>query len=269
MDFHVKEFFRQFSDETPPGSFHQVIALHDAPDVDWKNFREMIPMLPKGWYELARLDPRDRIEFTRDYWLEKLPYRTHFSEFLVRFFDNLDDIGVFITRQKFDDPYEAFLVYSLKENSGFYRGGIPAKESQLDQLQRQFPDVILPADYRAFLQIHDGFWKTTDCTGVIRSRDMKGIYDSFQGTLAKEEAPKMANGAAINPKSLLPFYESFGMPFFQCFLADWYPEEEMGNVYYSGITKTISSPIGNESSPENMAFPTFLDWLMFYLERVN
>ena len=269
MDQHVREFFRQFSDETPGGTFHKVIALHDAPDIDWKTFSKCIPALSKGWYELSRLNRRDRIDFTRDFWLEKLPYRPAFTEFIPRFFENLDDIGIFITQQKFDDPFEAFMVYSIKDDSGFYRGALPAEEQQLAAMQQQFPEAILPADYKAFLQIHDGFWKTTDSTGITRSAHMRAAYESFQELLAEDEAPKLSNSLIFNPRSLIPFYESFGMPFFQCFWADWYPEEEMGNVYYSGLAKTISMPKGKGSSPENMAFPTFLDWLMFYLERIS
>jgi hypothetical protein len=269
MDEHVMEFFGQSSDETPRGHFHKVIALHEAPDVDWKTIALLAPALSKGWYELSRLNRKDRLEFTRDYWLEKLPYQPSFNEFLLRFFANLDDIGVFLTQQKFDDPFEAFMVYSLKEDSGFYRGALPAKEQDLITLQQQFSEAILPVDYKSFLQVHNGFWKTTDCTGITRSWQMRELYESFQEMLAKDEAPKDVNKMVINPHSLIPFYESFGMPFFQCFWSDWYPEEEMGNVYYSDLTKTISLPAGNEASPENMAFPTFLSWLAFYLERID
>jgi hypothetical protein len=59
------------------------------------------------------------------------------------------------------------------------------------------------------------------------------------------------------------------MPFYQCFWAEWYPEQEMGNVYYSGESKTISDVFGSFSSSETMAFTTFTDWLMFYLERID
>jgi len=39
-------------------------------------------------------------------------------------------------------------------------------------------------------------------------------------------------------------------------------------VYYSGSTNTISDP--HEGSREDsMSYPTFLDWLFFYLERID
>jgi hypothetical protein len=72
-----------------------------------------------------------------------------------------------------------------------------------------------------------------------------------------------------HPKSLIPFYESFGQPFFQCFWGDWYPDQEMGNVYYSNATKKILVSNKKDDCLETMAFETFTDWLVFYLEKLN
>lgn len=267
MDHHLKDFFST-SDESSRGCFHSVIVLHEAPDIDWPVISRQVPDLCKGWYELSRLPAKDRIEFTREFWLTKLPYREGFSEFLLRFFDALDDIGVYITQKKFDDPHEVNLVYSLKEDSGFYRGGSPATDESLRHLQKAFPDYLLPADYIAFLQIHDGFWKTTDATGIAHSAQLRELYDRFQKKVSKLDVLKTTDGDEVDPSTLIPFYESFGMPYFQCFWGEWYPEGEMGNIYYSDIAKTISCTRGREPSPENMAFPTFIDWLKFYLERI-
>lgn len=265
MGQRVKEFFRQSSGEEPHSNFHRVIALHEAPDVDWKNISKLVPDLCKGWYELAHLPSKDRIEFIRDFWLKKLPYRQGFNAFIVRFFEGLEDIGIYVTQHRFDDPYQASLVYSLKGDNCFYRGGAPASDEKIVNLQKFFSDDILPADYKAFLQIHDGFWKTTDCTGITRSVEMPTLYSTLQELLAQQDRILTSGGLEVDPKRLIPFYESFGMPYFQCFWGEWYPEEEMGNVYYSGLTNTIS--FEGDSSPENMAFPTFLDWLQFYLEK--
>lgn len=269
MDRHLKDFFSTGSDEPQRSSFHSVIALHQAPDIDWSSITQMVPDLCKGWYELSRLPSKDRIEFTRDFWQAKLPYREGFSEFLGRFFENLDDVGIYITQKKFDDPYEANMVYSLKDDSGFYRGGSPASEEKLVALQKAFPDFMLPADFLAFLQIHDGFWKTTDATGIVHSAQMRALYDRFQEMVAKVEILKTPEGAEVDPMTLIPFYESFGMPYLQCFWSEWYPEEEMGNVYYSDQTQTIGCEPGQEPCTEDMAFATFLDWLKFYLERIS
>ncbi len=268
MDTHLKDFFSQSSDETPRGSFHSVISLHETPEINWSELRRKVPSLPKGWFELSRLPSRDRIEFTRDYWLSKISYREKFAEFLMRFFENLDDIGIYITQKKFADPFEVNLVYSLKDDSGFYRGGPPASEEAIVRLRKEFPDVQLPADFLAFLRIHDGFWKTTDSTGIIPSSQMRGLYEQFQEMVTQIEILKTSEGDEVDPTTLIPFYESFGMPYFQCFWSDWYPEEEMGNVYFSDLTKTISFSRERGFNLENMSFPTFFDWLKFYLERI-
>lgn len=269
MDHHIKEFYHQSADGSPSGNFHKVIPLHEAPEIDWTWVAKQAPQMCKGWFELAHISSRDRIDFTRDFWLTKMPYHAGLDDFVSRFFASLDDVGIFLTQQKFDDPFEPHLVYSIKGDNGFFSGSSPATEEQILELQKTFPGQMLPKDYLAFLQIHNGFCKTTDCTGIIRSAQMKGCYEQFQGMMAGQDPSIAGKTQTVNPKSLIPFYESFGMPFFQCFWTEWYPQEEMGNVYYSGLANTISPVTGSEPDPENMAFPTFTDWLIFYLERIE
>lgn len=269
MDHHLKDFYREFSDEAPRGHFHSVIALNEHPDLNWSMIQDKVPNLCRGWFELAHLTAKDRIEFSREFWLSKLPYRQGLDEFIHRFFLSLDDIGVFLTQKKFEDPYEAHLVYSIKEDGGFFRGACPATEKKLNELQKTFSDTILPNDYLAFLQIHNGFCKATDCTGIISVEHVPEIYSTIQNFILQHEPIATSRNTVVNPKTLIPFYESFGMPFYQCFWAEWYPDQEMGNVYYSAESKTISDVYSGMSSSEMMAFPTFTDWLMFYLERVE
>lgn len=268
MDHHAVEYYTPYSDQHPQGHFHRVIALHDVPTIDWKEISNQVPRLSRGWFELSHLTQKDRIEFTRDYWISKLPYHPKQSEFLVNFFDSIDDIGVYIVQKKFNDPLEVHLVYSRSGDGGFFHGEPGASSDDLVALQRDFPNCIFPVDYLAFLQIHNGFAKWTD-TGITGIGEMKSSYDSFQEMLSNEEPLRDQKGRSIDPKTLIPFYKSYGMPFFQCFWADWYPEEEMGNVYYSGLTKTISDVNCPDCSVEMMAYPTFTDWLMFYLEKID
>lgn len=269
MDRHIKEYYRQSSEGGPQGSFHSVIALHDARDISWKEITAKMPSLEKGWYELSRLSIKDRIDFTHDFWLSKLPYRAGLDEFIDRFFSSLDDIGILITQKKFEDLFEAHMVYSLKGNNGFFRGMLPMTEKHQMQLVKAFPGLTLPNDYISFLQIHDGFCKTTDCTGLTSSTDVIDNFNKLQLLIQENSLLETSKGATIDPGMLIPFYESFGMPFFQCFWGEWYPEGEMGNVYYSGQTNTISDIYSSVSSSESMAFPTFTDWLIFYLERIE
>lgn len=270
MDSHLKQYYSDYPEDTPRGNFHKVIPLHKNTHLSWEKVIEMVPSLPKGWFELSHIQVQDRIEFTRDFWLAKLPYHPRFPEFLMKFFSKIDSIEIYIVQQKYDDPFEAHLVYSLKNDSGFYRGFIPASEEDLNNLKKTFPDFIFPPDYLAFLQIHNGFCKTTDCTGITKSKHVGETYQKFQTMLLNQQIPvATTKGATVNPHTLVPFYESFGMPFYQCFWAEWYPENEMGNVYYSGINNTISDVQGKDLPFENLAFTTFVDWLMFYLEQIE
>ncbi len=266
MQHHIKEYYKQSSGDTGKGKFHKVIHINEANELLWEEIQELAPSLPRGWFELAHLKPSDRLEFTRDFWIAKLPYHPPLQEFLTKFFQSLEDIYIFLVQQKFDDPFDAHLVYGLKKDAGFYKGHPPILEKDVLHLKAEFSEIIFPKDYIAFLQIHDGFCKTTDCTGVFKSTSIKSTYERLQESIAKlEKETTGANGVSINPLSLIPFYESFGMPFFQCFFKDWYPEDEMGNVYYSGNNNTIS----DIKSSETMAFPTFSDWLIFYLETIS
>lgn len=268
VDEHIREFFSQASDKAPQGNFHSVIALHDDPEITWKSLEKRLPNLCKGWFELSRLPSKDRIDFTRDYWLTTLPYKPKNHEALIVFFGQLDDIGIFIVQKKFDDPYECRFVYSLQNGKGFYHGGIGLKEREIESLQKIFPDVLIPEDFRLFLQIHNGFSKSTD-TGVLRVEEFEECYRRFQQLLEAGDPVLLEDGSSVDPKSLIPFYESFGMPVFQCFWKDWYPEQEMGNVYYSNFTRSISDGRTGKIGAEKLAFPTFLDWLCFYLEGIE
>ncbi len=269
MDLHAIEYYSAYSQSAPHSHFHQVIALHHTPSLGWADAVQFAPSLCRGWYELAQLPTQDRIEFTRDFWLAKLPYHSKLNGFIIQFFASLDDLGIFLTQQKYEDPFLPHLVYSLSDNSGFFHGESPAHESEIIRLQKEFPNDILPIDYLAFLRIHNGFTKLTD-TGILPSLKVKESYQDFQLILEKEKEPIMTSGGTpVNPASLIPFYESFGMPFFQCFWKEWYPEQEMGNVYYSALDRVIATWDQKNESAETMAFQTFTDWLMFYLEKID
>jgi hypothetical protein len=267
MDTHVLEYYQEYSDNSPHGHFHKVIALHKHPEMSWHKVSSMSPTLCRGWFELSHLPVQDRIEFSRDFWIAKLPYHPKLAASLYQFFAALDDVGIFLTQHKYDDVFEPHFVYSLSGNSGFFRGEAAATDKQINELKKAFPDYTLPPDYLAVLQIHNGLAKGED-TGICKSTQMKRNYLAFQELLQKQERPVVSGKTIINPKTLIPFYESFGMPFFQCFWAEWYPDQEMGNVYYSGLNNTISD-CTKADDIETMAFETFIDWLLFYLEKID
>lgn len=269
MDFHAAEYYSAFAASGSHGHFHHVIPLHEDPHLDWAKVKKMAPEICRGWYELAHLPVRDRIEFSRDFWLAKIPYHPNLNELIVKFFASLDDLGIFLTQRTYDDPYTAHLVYSLADNNGFFHGESPASDIEINRIKKEFSAYTLPADYLAFLQIHNGFAKLTD-TGLIPLMRMKESYDAIQKVIQEGDEPiTTLQGVSVNPASLIPFYESFGMPFFQCFWGEWYPDQEMGNVYYSVESRKISICDEKDECAEYLAFQSYTDWLMFYLEKIE
>lgn len=251
---------------TNPGNhFYKVIALHESPGLKWDEISLEVPLLPRGWFELSRFSVEDRIEFSRDYWLSKLSaYDALAADQIEQFFSELDDIGIFAAQTKQNHPFEVYMTYTLKGASGFFQGRPPAREESISTLVKQFSPMILPVDYLSFLQIHDGFSKYID-TGLIEIRQMVRTYRRLQEIVATESVTN-SEGEPINPKSLIPFYESFALHCYQCFYADWYPKEEMGNVFFSAHDQHISNIHSTHNLEDQLAFSTFLDWLVFYLQ---
>lgn len=267
MEPYIKKYFSQVSEEQAGKNYFKVVVLEPDEGTSWEELKKEVPLLPRGWFELSRLKREDRIEFTRDFWISKLPYHPESLEKITQFFGTIEDIGIVVAQRHFSEQFEVHMIYALKEERGFFHGAVPLTEGELIALQALFPDLILPKDYLAFLQIHNGFSKSTD-SGVIASHRLECCLERFFKLAEREPLLLTTKGKAVNPHSLIPFYESFGMPFYQCFWKDWYPESEMGNVYYSGSQNSISDPVDKTLSIDEMAFPTFLDWLFFYLERL-
>jgi|SRR5579862_209481 len=265
MNSHVRRFYRTFVDEeTPVRFYHEVIALHENPQLQWEDIQQKMPSFPKGWHELAQLGLDDRLEFIQDFWLTTLPFVSHIHTFLNSFFNRLDDIGVYLTQSQFDSSFECEIVYSLRDDSSFFHGTPPSVE-KIEVLKGDFNDE-LPEDYLSFLKIHDSFSKHSD-TGIIRSKEMRSVYDKLQEKIQNE--PIYSGKQLIDPKELIPFYESFGQPSFQCFYLGWTPMNSVGNVFYSMAEGRISDVHVQNSLTENLAFPSFLDWLIFYLEGIE
>ncbi|MBS0603606.1 MAG: SMI1/KNR4 family protein [Verrucomicrobia bacterium] len=268
MNSHVHRFYRKFADEQAPiRLYHEVIGLHESPRFSWEEMVEKAPSLPKGWYELSRLKPVDRVEFTRDFWLATLPFLPHAHAFIQKFFGQLDDVGVYLTQMRFDSPFECEIVYSLKDGSCFYHGAPPCPDEEIEQLKFEFQNV-LPEDFLAFLKIHDGFSKHSDI-GIIRTRHLREVRKQLCEELEQTAQEIISSGHPIDPADLIPFYESFGQPSYQCFFAGWTPLSQAGNVYYSSLEKVLSDIRDRNAWQENLAFPTFLDWLIFYLESIE
>ena len=113
MDQHAQKFYRQASDDFPEGHFYKVIALHDKHSHDWQSLHQLVPSLPKGWFELSSLVVSDRIEFLRDFWISKMPYHPKLQDFLVQFFHSIDDISIFNYNIQHMLLYKGRLLYII------------------------------------------------------------------------------------------------------------------------------------------------------------
>jgi len=249
------------------GYFFHVISLQEAVDIPYEVLLKKAPTLPKGWYELSQLSPLERFDLKRDFWTQRLADYPDFSQFIDSFFKSVTSVDVFLVQKSVGDPYEAQIVYRLNDRESYFHGYPPASEKDILELKNEFLGDILPRDWLLFLQIHNGFFKTTDSTGIFPSFRVKAQYEHIQSFFEEDEVLYSKNQVAINPKRLIPFYKSFGMPYYQCFFGDWYPKEEMGNVYCSLADKTISEVSDSKNLEENLSFPSFYSWLAFYLEK--
>jgi len=268
MNSHVQRFYRKYADEQAPiRLYHEVIGLHEAPRFSWEELSKKAPNLPRGWYELSLLNGEDRVEFIRDYWLSTLPFLPHAHAFLEKFFGHLDDVGIFLTQLRSDSSFETEIVYSLRDGSCFYHGSPPCNEAEIETLNVRF-EGRLPEDYLAFVKIHDGFSKYND-TGIVKSKYLYEVCKQLREEFNQFHPEMSWSGKALDPADLIPFYESFGQPSYQCFLCLWTPSQQAGNVYCSPVENRISNVQERSSWKENLAFPTFLDWLIYYLENVG
>src|SRR5579872_2370674 len=124
-------------------AFKEVVFLSEESNANWGEISRKAPDLPRGWFELSRISPRDRVEFTRDFWLDRMPYHPSAHPAFFEFFEQLDDVAVVLMRRAEDEPMDCELVYSFHDNSSFFRGKPPCPETVLDELKHEI-DVNLP-----------------------------------------------------------------------------------------------------------------------------
>lgn len=249
MNKYVKRYFQEAKDDSDRGHFHKVILVDES--VSWETVE---PWAPRGWFELTRLDRESRIEFVAQFWQSKLTDAP-------AFFERVDDITLFLAQKPGEEHFTAHLVYSLQEDAGFYQGSPPHAESVIEN-HSLFHGIPLPRDYLAFQGIHAHFGKNAD-RGLYSVRELEDGWKLLQRFLKEREPVLFYDGEEVDGKKLIPFYNSFGRYSWQCFCADWYPEEEMGNVAVSH--ETVFLPMLRAAAEEGLAFASFLDWLAFYL----
>ncbi|MBI5272421.1 MAG: SMI1/KNR4 family protein [Chlamydiia bacterium] len=246
-------------------NFEEVWMLDETSEKEWKDVKRLIPHFPKGWFELSRVNAADRIDFTRDFWMGRLPFYPALHAAIEEFFDALDDVCVVAARD--GDSWLLQLIYSFRDNSCFFRGMMPASEEELSDLGLEL-NLTLPKDWVGFMKIHNGFGKLGDLA-LLPIDNIPDARQRVMQMVRRAEEPLKSGAMFVDTGSLIPFYETFGLNSFQCFFADWYPGSEMGNVYFSGIDYTVSDTGHREEWEENGAFATFSEWLVSYLAGMD
>lgn len=263
MNLQVSQYYQDFNEN--PGNnpkFCEVISLQDSPLLGFHEAKEKAPLLSKGWYELSELKRQDRIDFTEQYWLKTLPYFPSVDEKIRSFFASLDDVGVYLTKKHPSAPFECELVYSVSDGSTFFHGGPPLMESRIFQYRHPL-EVILPEDYLNFFKIHNGFRKYTD-TGIFKLEEVQDRAIGLRFSMDQSEMEVKLHNKLVDPSTLIPFYQSFSRDSYQVFLTSWHPTCSFGNV----LLDLGEGFIADYKVKENLAFPSFLDWLVHYLEGV-
>lgn len=259
MNSLVRQYFSEGN------NFDKIIFLNDCSSMSWNELSKITPACPRGWFELSRISVENRIHFTYDFWVDQLPFNAHAGPILSCFFEKLDDVDVVLNLK--NDSWSAELVYSLNDNSSFFRGLPGATQSNLDEIKTNF-SLSLPKDYLSFMKIHNGFGQLSEM-GLLKIEELSTAKRRLTEMILKTDQLVKSDSVTVDPSALFPFYEVYGLSSFQCFYADWYPTNQMGNVYFSGIDYTVSDVKLEGALSENLAFPTFLEWFVYYLEGMN
>jgi hypothetical protein len=234
---------------------NEVIFCHEKPELKWEEAIEMCPQLSKGWFELSKLNSNVRLEFIRDYWINSLPYLPHVYAFLDRFFSQVKEVGIVSAKG------HVYMTYA--KETAFFIGGPPLVDAEIDNFKGNF-NFPFPVDYLQFFRVHNGFSKGGD-TGIF---PLKDLFDEAKKVQSRK-LTLMCGSEMVDPQELFPFYRSFGLDKYQCFYKGWYVDGEVGNVLCALSEGTISDFRMRNKGEETLAFSTFLDWLIFYLEDVS
>ncbi|MBN1914863.1 MAG: SMI1/KNR4 family protein [Parachlamydiales bacterium] len=251
-------YYRSREIEGVKDPFYEVLHIDENSEMSWYQLQEISPTFPKGWFELTSLSIDDRIEFSCDYWFSVFPYDPLIRDTFQLFFQRLDGIYFFLSKNMPDDFFKAEMVYSMK-GGAFFRGSPPLQAHEKVHLP-----VSLPKDFISFLQIHNGFAKGSD-TGIFSLQKLENFYPSFAEQIAAHHKELVSEKEVVNPYHLYPFYQSYQKNDYQCFYSDWSVSGEMGNLFFSGNDVTVS-PWWEKDRIEGLSFATFFEWLKFYLE---
>ncbi len=260
MNRQILEFFRAGKGIDTP--FTAVRFLSEESTLSWTEAEKM--GVSKAWFELSRIPAESRIEFVKDLWLKSLSFHTKASDKIEGFFERLDDVIILVCQHTVEDPWRAEMIYSVEGDVTFFRGLMPATDDSIVQVKKEL-ELDLPLDYWNFSKIHNGFGRLSEL-GMMPIEALPKTRSRFVRMILDSETPLRMGAEKVDAYSLFPFYEEFGLDCYQCFNGQWYPESEMGNVHFSGIDYTVSDTLERREWAENLAFPTFVEWLAAFLE---
>lgn len=261
MNLLVKKYYQVGQDP----SLEDVIFLSQKNNYSWDEISQKIPDLPKSWYELSRVHPLERIEFVKLLWQDLLPFHPKFSSYIERFFEKLDDIAIVIAKR--GGEYFPEMVYSFSDHSTFFVGKPPATFDDIRYFISQL-GFALPKDFLSFLILHNGFGRLSS-NGILSIDDVHLERQRVRKILMGNNFIIDHRGGVVNPQSLIPFYVDSGLNSFQCFYVDWSPLDEIGNVYLSGLNNAISDISKSFDLSEELAFATFFEWFIQFLEGMS
>ena len=247
--------------------FSQSLHLNERIDVTWEEISNRAPTLPKGWFELSQLPPGLSLEFMRDFWGNALPSIPHLCAFFDRFFAGVEGVEIYLAARKKNGPFESFFVYKMRASTDFFLGSPPLNQNQIDQMTQNIP-FPFPEDYLRFLWIHDGFQKGGEA-GIFVTTLLLSEQRAFLKEIKEKGGEIRCECEKIDPQALFPFYRSLDLDSCQCFYKNWHHDEEVGNVSFSLSKGEISYYKNREKEEKTFAFNTFLDWFVFYVERIK
>lgn len=241
--------------------FNKILKVNDS-QISWEDLKQEIPYFPRGWFELAHLSTKDRIEFTQAFWLskfKKLDIQKGILDKLFQFFESIEEIVVMASRELEDVSYDVHMLYQLK-NQTVLHGYPPVDEEEVLQLQKMFSYMALPMDYLAFFSIHNGFSKFVD-TGVISTYDLAKMRAIFENSFHEEWI--LVGHHLLSIKQLFPFYGGVELEEFQCFFPSWLSDEKKMQNISVYLAPEITLEVLNQT--EIKKFSTFLHWLLNYM----
>ena len=83
MNLQIRKFFQVDRSQEP--HFQEVRFLHEEEALSWEDIERV--GLPRSWFELSRISPENRVEFSREYWLSRLTYHPIATGRIENFFD--------------------------------------------------------------------------------------------------------------------------------------------------------------------------------------